>query len=66
MTKEITLPHPTEEELYPYNKAKYFDRLLTQMNLSEVLKIDHFILSDWISDNYDSIFLYEKELKFKR
>jgi hypothetical protein len=64
--REITLPYPTEEELFPYNKSKYFNRLLLEMNLSQVLKVNHYILSDWISDNYDSIYLYEKELKFKR
>lgn len=64
--REITLPYPTEEELFPYNKSKYFNRLLLEMNLSQVLKISHYTLADWISDNYDSIFLYEKELKFKR
>ena len=66
MSKEITLPYPTEQELYPYNKVKYFNRLLMDMNLSEVLKVDTYILADWISDNYDSIYLYEKELTFKR
>ncbi len=62
----MTLPRPNEEELKPYNKVKYFNRLLLEMNLSQVLKINHFILSDWISDNYDSVYLYNKELNFKK
>jgi len=39
---------------------------MLEMNLREVLKVDHMILADWISDNYDSVYLYDKELKFKR
>lgn len=62
----MTLPRPNEEELKPYNKVKYFNRLLLEMNLSQVLKINHFILSDWISENYDSVYLYNKELNFKK
>lgn len=62
----MTLPRPNEEELKPYNKVKYFNRLLLEMNLSQVLKINHFILSDWISQNYDSVYLYNKELNFKK
>jgi hypothetical protein len=66
MTNEIILPEPNAEELKPYNKVKYFNRLMLEMNLREVLKVDHMILADWISDNYDSVYLYDKELKFKR
>ncbi len=62
----MTLPRPNEEELKPYNKVNYFNRLLLEMNLSQVLKINHFILSDWISQNYDSVYLYDKELNFKK
>jgi hypothetical protein len=64
--KEIILPYPNAEELKPYNKIKYFNRLLKEENLTDKLRIDISVLSDWISDNYDSIYLYEKELKFKR
>jgi len=66
MTNEITLPEPNAEELKPYNKALYFNRLMTQMDLSSALKVNHMILASWISDNYDSVYLYDKELKFKR
>jgi hypothetical protein len=61
----MTLPRPNEEELKPFNKAKYFDRLLMEMNLPQVLHINHYILTDWISQNYDSVILHNKELNFK-
>lgn len=62
----MTLPRPNEEELKPFNKAYYFNRLMLEMDLSKVLKIDHIILADWISQNYDSVYLYNKELNFKK
>lgn len=62
----MTLPRPNEEELKPFNKVKYFNRLMMEMNLSQVLRIDHFILADMISENYDSVYLYNKEIEFKR
>jgi len=62
----MTLPRPNEQELKPFNKVYYFNRLLLEMNLSQVLKINHLILSDWISQNYDSVYLYNKELNFKK
>lgn len=62
----MTLPRPNEEELKPYNKAYYFNRLMLEMDLSRVLKIDHMILADMISENYDSVYLYNKEINFKR
>lgn len=62
----MTLPRPNEEELKPFNKVYYFNRLMSEMNLSQVLRIDHFILADMISENYDSVYLYNKEVNFKR
>lgn len=62
----MTLPRPNEEELKPYNKALYFSRLLTDMNLSGTLKVETHTLAKWISDNYDSVYLYNKELNFKK
>ncbi len=62
----MTLPRPNEEELKPFNKVLYFNRLLRDMDLSTVLKVSTNVLGDWISDNYDSIYLYNKELNFKR
>ena len=62
----MILPRPNEEELKPFNKALYFNRLLRDMDLSTVLKVSTNVLGDWISDNYDSIYLYNKELNFKR
>jgi hypothetical protein len=62
----MTLPRPNEEELKPFNKALYFKRLMRDMDLSSVLKVTTGVLADWISDNYDSIYLYNKELNFKR
>jgi hypothetical protein len=62
----MTLPRPNEEELKPYNKVNYFNRLLLEMNLSQVLKINHFILADMISENYDSVYLHNKEVNFKK
>jgi hypothetical protein len=62
----MTLPRPNEEELKPFNKVLYFNRLLRDMDLSTVLKVSTNVLGDWISDNYDSVYLYNKELNFKR
>ncbi len=62
----MILPRPNEEELKPFNKALYFNRLMMDMDLSNVLKVDHIILANWISQNYDSVYLYNKELNFKK
>ena len=64
--REIILPYPNAEELKPYNKVMYFNRLLREENLVDKLNVSTSVLADWISDNYDSIYLYEKELKFKK
>jgi len=63
---DITLPHPNEFELKPFNKAHYFNRLILEMNLSQKLKVDIELLADWMSENYDSIYLYNKPLKFNK
>jgi hypothetical protein len=62
----MTLPRPNEEELKPFNKVLYFNRLIRDMDLSTVLKVSTSVLADWISDNYDSVYLDNKELNFKR
>jgi hypothetical protein len=66
MNREIVLPAPTEEELKPYNKVNYFMRLLHETDLPKQLNMSLSIVADWMSDNYDSIYLYNKPLKFKR
>ncbi len=62
----MILPRPNEEELKPFNKVFYFNRLLTEMNLTKTFKVDSDTLTKWISDNYDSVYLYNKELNFKK
>ena len=62
----MTLPRPNEEELKSFNKVLYFNRLMLEMDLSNVLKVNHFILANWISENYDSVCLHNKELNFKK
>jgi len=62
----MTLPKPNEEELKPYNKIKYFNRLLLELDLTKKLNMTTHQLGDWISENYDSVYLYNKELNFKK
>jgi hypothetical protein len=62
----MTLPRPNEEELKPYNKHMYFNRLLLDLNLTTKLNVTAHQLGDWISENYDSVYLYNKELNFKK
>ena len=62
----MKLPRPTEEELKPFNKVLYFNRLILEMDLTSVYKINISQLADWISENYNSIYLYNKELTFNR
>lgn len=64
MSKTIELPPPTEFELQKFNKSYYFERLLPT-DLSSKLKISHYQLTDWLSENYNSILLDNTPLKFK-
>lgn len=62
----IILPEPTEAELKPYNKVHYFERLLIHMDIPKLYNVSHYIVADWISQNYDSWFLNGKGLTFKK
>jgi hypothetical protein len=61
----IELPPPTEHELKKYNKSIYFDRLMSS-ELNKKLGVTHYQLADWISENYNSIFLNNKSTIFKK
>ena len=58
------LPIPTYEELNMTSKEKYFTRIL-EMDLHKKLKIDHLQLTGWISHNFNSVYLLNKELTYK-
>jgi hypothetical protein len=58
------LPIPTDEELNMTGKHEYFARLL-EMDLHKKMKIDHLQLTGWISHNFNSVYLTEKELTYK-
>ena len=58
------LPQPTEEELNMTGKHEYYSRIL-DMDLHKKLKIDHLQLTGWISHNFNSVYLMNKELTYK-
>lgn len=58
------LPQPTEEELNMTGKHEYFRRIL-EMDLHKKMNIDHLKLTGWISHNFNSFYLTEKELTYK-
>jgi hypothetical protein len=58
------LPQPTEEELNMTGKHEYFSRIL-EMDLDKKLKIDYQQLTGWISHNFNSVYLINKELTYK-
>jgi hypothetical protein len=63
---EFKLPYPTETELNFTGKSDYFDRLLIQIpDLDKKYKITQNELTGWISHNYNSVFVFNKELTFK-
>lgn len=61
MNVELMLPRPTEEELDLGSKADYFDRIL-ELDLDKKYKISQQELTFWISKNYNSVFILDKEL----
>jgi len=61
----IELPPPTEHELKKYNKAIYFDRLMSSQ-LNKQLGVSHYQLADWIHENYTSMYLNNKPTIFKK
>lgn len=58
------LPQPTDEELNMTGKHEYFSRIL-EMDLHKKLKIDHLDFTGWISHNFNSVYLTNKELTYK-
>jgi hypothetical protein len=58
------LPQPTEEELNMTGKHEYFRRIL-EMDLHKKMNIDHLKLTGWISHNFNSVYLMNKELTYK-
>jgi hypothetical protein len=57
------LPTPNEAELND-NKVNYFERIIS-LDLEIKHKIELTDLFKWIHLNYQSVFLYEKELSYK-
>ena len=61
MNIDYYLPAPTEEELNLGNKSNYFERIL-DLRLDKKYNITSKDLNFWVSHNFNSIFLTEKEL----
>ena len=61
MNIDYYLPKPTEDELNLGYKADYFERILS-LELDKKYKISSKELNFWVSHNFNSIFLNEKEL----
>lgn len=61
MNIDYYLPRPTEDELNLGHKVDYFERIL-DLGLDRKYKITQDLLSFWISHNFNSVFLTEKEL----
>ena len=61
---DYKLPYPTSEELTTTTKHKYFARVLP-MDLEKKYKITEQEYTAWISNNFSSIFLNNKELTFR-
>lgn len=57
------LPIPNESELND-NKVNYFERIIA-LDFDVIYKIDMSELLKWIHLNYQSVFIYEKELGYK-
>ena len=61
---DYKLPYPTEEELTMTTKSQYFARVIP-MDLDKKFKITEQEYYGWISHNFNSIYLLDKELTFK-
>ena len=61
---EFKLPYPTEEELTMTSKHEYFARII-QMDLDKKYKITQYEFTSWISHNFNSIYLLNKELTYR-
>ena len=61
MNIDYYLPPPTEEELNLGFKADYFERILS-LNLDKKYNITSKDLNFWVSHNFNSVFMTEKEL----
>jgi hypothetical protein len=61
MNIDYYLPKPTEEELILGYKADYFERIL-RLDLDKKYQITQKDLNFWVSHNFNSVFLTEKEL----
>ena len=61
---DYKLPYPTEEELTMTTKSQYFARVIP-MDLDKKFKITEQEYYGWISHNFNSIYLLDKELTYK-
>jgi hypothetical protein len=62
MIDKLTVP--TEEELNIEGKHKYFARIL-EMDSDKKYKITQEEYTGWISNNFNSVYLLNKELTYK-
>jgi hypothetical protein len=61
----MTLPKPTTEELDLGMKVEYFGRIV-DLDFDKKYSIDFDDLCDWISHNYNSVFLFGEELNYNQ
>ena len=61
---DYKLPYPTEEEITMTTKSQYFARVIP-MDLDKKFKITEQEYYGWISHNFNSIYLLDKELTYK-
>ena len=62
----MTLPIPTTDELKMTCKSDYFKRLIIDIpDLDKKFKITQQEFTGWISYNFNSVYLNNKELTFK-
>jgi hypothetical protein len=62
---DYKLPYPTKEELTMTTKSQYFARVLP-MNLDRKINITQEEYTAWIHHNFESVYLFNKELTFKQ
>lgn len=57
----LELPRPTAQELAPFNKSLYYERMF-QIDYEKKYKMTQKQFLDWIHNNYTSVLLYNKSI----
>ena len=61
----LELPRPNEQELTPYNKSLYYQRML-EIDYEKKYKMTQKQFLDWVNHNYSSVFLYNKSINIQQ